>query len=193
MKRAIVFLQPGLADWEVGPVAAVLREHLNVEIVTATPGAGPVVSIGGLKIVPDRAFEDVGAEDADIFLLIGSDVWSGFEDEQLFEVLRDALNAGRVVGAICAGTAAAARAGLFENRAHTSNGRDWLSRAVPGYLGSERYQDVSHAVVDGALVSAPGSAPGTFAAAISRLAAPDQGPLIAQYEAMSAKEWSASA
>ena len=59
-----------------------------------------------------------------------------------------------------------ARAGLFEGRAHTSNGRDWLLKATGGYDGSGGYRDVPHAIADGPVVSAPGSAPGTFACAM---------------------------
>jgi putative intracellular protease/amidase len=189
LARAIVFLQEGMADWEAGPVTAVLRRFLNVEIQTATPGGDCVTSVGGLQIDPDLAFEEVEVEDFDIFLLIGSDAWVDHLDQGFCDLLCEALNEGKVVGAICAGTVMVARAGLLEHRAHTSNGRDWLAKAAPGYKGAENYVDSPKAVVDGKLVTAPGSAPGTFAAAVARLAAPDQEQVIAGYETMSRQEW----
>jgi putative intracellular protease/amidase len=188
--RAIVFLQPGMADWEAGPVTAVLREYFDVEIVTATPSGGTVTSIGGLNVTPDRSFDAFDPAAFDIVLAIGSDEWPGFEDATFSGRMKQAVEQGKVVGVICAATVMAARAGLFEGRRHTSNGRDWLSGHAPGYAGEPLYQDVPHAVVDGNLVSAPGSAPHTFAAAIARLAAPDRASAVAGYEAMAAAEWS---
>ncbi len=81
---------------------------------------------------------------------------------------------GGVVGGICAGTLALARAGLFRDRAHTSNGRNWILEHLPDYAGAEHYRDVPHAVADRRLVSAPGSAPGTFALAFLDALYPEQ-------------------
>ena len=86
---------------------------------------------------------------------------------------------GGVVGGICAGTLALARAGLFRDKTHTSNGRDWILGHVPDYPGAERYRDVPHAVADGRLISAPGSAPGTFAIAFLEALYPERKEQIA--------------
>lgn len=48
-------------------------------------------------------------------------------------LLRAAWEHGAVVGAICAGTIAAARAGLLDGRPHTSNGLDFLKHWVKDY------------------------------------------------------------
>jgi putative intracellular protease/amidase len=96
---------------------------------------------------------------------------------------------GGVVGGICAGTLALARAGLFRDRAHTSNGRGWILGHVPGYPGAERYCDVAHAVADGRLVSAPGSAPGTFAIVFLEALYPEQKEPIAQMRTIFAGEY----
>jgi putative intracellular protease/amidase len=105
-------------------------------------------------------------------------------------MLQAAAAQGKVVGAICAGAVALARAGVLEGRAHTSNDRAWLHGHAPGYAGAERYVDSPRAVVDGRVVTAPGSAPGTFAAGVARLLAPDHGEEIEAFEALCAREWS---
>jgi putative intracellular protease/amidase len=189
MLRAIAFFQPGWADWEAGQVLALLREHGGCEIRIATADGGQQTSIGGVRAAADLAFADVGPQDAEIYLLIGSDRWVGFHDEAFFGLLRGALARGAVLGAICAGTVAAARAGLFEGRAHTSNGRDWLAQVAPGYAGADRYVDTSRAVRDGRLVSAAGLAPGTFAAEVMQLAVPDRQATVQEYRALMAQEW----
>jgi putative intracellular protease/amidase len=189
MLRTIAFFQPGWADWEAGQVLALLREHGRSEVRIATVDGGPQSSMGGVRAAADLAFADVGPDDAEVYLLIGSDRWVGFRDEVFFGQLRAALARGAVVGAICAGTVAAARAGLFEGRAHTSNGRDWLAQVAPGYAGADRYLDIPRAVRDGRLVSAAGLAPGTFAAEVMQLAVPELQAAVQEYRALMAQEW----
>ncbi|MBI5545979.1 MAG: DJ-1/PfpI family protein [Deltaproteobacteria bacterium] len=189
MKRAIAFLQPGWADWELGPVLAGLRFYLQYETLIASPDGRPVTSMGGVRANADLAFATASLNDRPLLLLIGSEAWSGFRDEGLLALLRQSRDQGWVIGAICAGTVAAARAGLLEGRAHTSNGRRWLLEQAPGYAGAEGYRDEKHAVADGQLVAAPGSAPNTFAAELFRLAAPDRPEVAAGFRAMAAGEW----
>jgi putative intracellular protease/amidase len=192
MTVAVAFLQPGWADWEAGSVLPLLREYLGVQIEIATPDGEPQTSIGGVLAAADYKFSDPVLSDADVFLLIGSDAWVEFKDEAVFDLLRQAVADGKIVGAICAGTVAAARARLFEGRAHTSNGQDWLRAQEAGYAGADGYVDTPKAVTAGKIVSAPGTAPITFAAAIGRLIAPESEEMLAGYEAMFAKEFSAT-
>ncbi len=189
MIRVVAFFQPGWADWEAGSVLALLREHFGGEIRIATPDGGPQTSIGGVRAAADAAFSEIRPGDADVFLAIGSDSWVEFYDPSFFILLREALAEGAVVGVICAATLAAARAGLFDGRAHTSNDRAWLAKTAPDYVGREGYVDTPKAVTDGRLVSAAGSAPTSFAIAVARLAAPEHKRMIGQYEAMMAREW----
>jgi len=191
MTKVIAFFQPGWADWEAGSVLAFLREHFGAQIAIATPDGGPQTSIGGVRAAADLSFNEARAGEADVFLAIGSDAWTAFHDEAFFALLRQALAAERIVGVICAGTVAGARAGHFEGRAHTSNGAAWLAGEAPGYAGRAGYVDTPRAVVDGRLVSAPGSAPGTFASAILKLVSPKHAADIAALDAQMAREWAA--
>lgn len=79
-----------------------------------------------------------------------------------------------VVGGICGGTLALARAGLFATTRHTSNERAWLDFVLPAYPGRENYEQLSHAVTDGKIVSAPGTAPGTIAIEMMKAVFPDK-------------------
>jgi putative intracellular protease/amidase len=191
MTRVIAFFQPGWADWEAGSVLAMLREHFAASIAVVTPDGGPQTSIGGVRAAADGAFGEISAADADVFLAIGSDAWTQFHDDAFFALLRTAVDGEKIVGAICAGTVAAARAGIFAGRAHTSNGRAWLAGEAPGYAGADSYVDTPRAVTAGRLVSAPGSAPGTFCSAILRLVAPKHAAAIAENDAIMAREWTA--
>ena len=123
--------------------------------------------------------------------MIGSDGWAAEGHPDVAPLLTSVAARGGVVGGICAGTLALARAGLFRDRAHTSNGRDWILGHVPDYAGAERYRDVPHAVADRRLVSAPGSAPGTFAIAFLEALYPEQKELVAQVRTIFAGEYRA--
>ncbi len=190
MTVAVAFLQPGWADWEAGGVLALLREYLKVQVEIATPTGDPETSIGGVLAAADYRFDDPVLSDADVFILIGSDEWSKGENPAISALIRQAFADGKPVAGICAGTTALARAGLFDGKKHTSNGKDWLEGVAPGYAGGEHYVDTPRAVTDGKLVSASGLAPVTFAAAVARLIAPEQEELIAGYVAMFSREFS---
>lgn len=188
MKRCIALFNEGWADWEAGFVLAALREYFGFAVRIATPGGAEVTSIGGVRAAADLAFNAVDPTAVDLLLVIGSAHWIETEDPAVTDLLRRADAAGLPIGAICAGTLAAARAGLLDARPHTSNALDFLQVRAPAYSGTAQYQDTPRAVTGGNLVTAPGSAPASFAVAALRLVAPDQEAGIAQYAAMLAAE-----
>lgn len=188
MKRCIALFHHGWADWEAGFVLAALREYFDFTVRIATPGGGEATSIGGVRAAADMAFADVAADDLDLLLVIGSERWSKELNPEVVDLLRWVNVAGKPIGAICAATLAAARAGLLDSRAHTSNSLDFVKANAEGYAGARRYVESPRAVSDGGVVTAPGSAPASFAVAMLRLAAPEQAALIDGYEQMLAAE-----
>lgn len=187
-KIGFVFID-GFADWEFGLLSASAVEWFGAEAVSLSPGGRQVPSMAGFKLTPDRSAEPDANTDLDAVAVIGSDGWATAGAPDVAGLLEAVAARGGVVGGICGGTLALARAGLFEGRQHTSNGRDWILGHLPGYAGSEAYRDVPDAVADGAIVSAPGSAPGTFAHAFLAALYPERGEELAQMKAMFAREY----
>src|ERR671919_2404188 len=185
----LVFIE-GFADWEFGFLSG-SPEWIGARPVALTPGGAPVVSIGGLRLAGQRGLTPEESPDLDAVAVIGSDGWAAKSHPDVAPLLVSVAERGGVVGRICAGTLALARAGMFRDRAHTSNGRDWILEHVPDYAGAERYCDVAHAVADGRLVSAPGSAPGTFAIAFLEALYPEQKERIAEMRTIFAGEYRA--
>ena len=173
-----VFIE-GYADWEFGLLSGSAPEWFGARPVALTPGGVPVVSIGGFQLAGQRGLAPEESADLDAVAVIGSDGWADEGHPDVAPLLIAVAERGGVVGGICAGTLALARAGLFRDKTHTSNGRDWILGHVPGYPGAERYRDVPHAVADGRLISAPGSAPGTFAIAFLEALYPERKEQIA--------------
>ncbi|MDX3532371.1 glutamine amidotransferase [Streptomyces sp. ID05-39B] len=155
-----------LADWETGHATAHLA-RAGYEIRTVGPSTRPVTSIGGLRIQPDTALADVRPEDGALLILPGADLWDVSDDLAPFaRTAGEFLAAGTPVAAICGATAGLARAGLLDDRAHTSAVSFYL--AATGYAGGDRYVDTD-AVTDGDLITAGPTEPVAFAREVLRL------------------------
>ena len=183
-----VLLIEGFADWEYPLLAASAREWFDIDVRFLTPGASAVTSIAGLRFADAGSFERTEPGSIDALAIIGSDTWSGSSAPVISDALRAHHATGCIMGGICAATIPLARAGLFAGRRHTSNGREWLLAETGGYEGAESYEDVAHAVSD-SIVSAPGSAPGTFACALLEAILPDLGDRIREMRAMFGREY----
>ncbi|WP_340377312.1 DJ-1/PfpI family protein [Streptomyces sp. SS7] len=149
------------ADWETGFATAYLaRNGYPVRTVGAS-ATEPVVSIGGLRVLPDLALDAVRPEDSSLLILPGADLWDTSEDLAPFaRTAREFLAAGTPVAAICGATAGLARVGLLDDRDHTSAVSFYL--AATGYGGGGRYVDAD-AVTDGGLITAGPTEPVAFA------------------------------
>ena len=117
--------------------------------------------------------------------MIGSERWPEEGNPEVVALLRAGNAAGKPLGATCAGTFAAARVGLLDGRPHSSNSLAFLQAGAEGYGGALRKVE---AVSDSGVLAAPGPAPASFAVAVLRLAAPEQGAMIDGYERMLAME-----
>ena len=181
-----IFIQ-GFADWEYG-----LLSGFAVDLFGARPVAlgahDELVSMSRFRLRPERSLNPVENKDLDAVVVVGSDGWAEPAALDPSPLLTAVVERGGVVGGICAGTLALARAGLFAAARHTSNGRDWILRHEPNYLGQAHYQDVPHAVADSHIVSAPGSAPGTFALEFLAALYPGQPAEIAEMRKLFASE-----
>jgi putative intracellular protease/amidase len=158
-----VLVFDGFADWEPAFALAELRRSGGLEVVTVGFGLLPIRSMGGLQVVPDRALADVDPATVRLFLLPGGDLWEGaYPRTELETLLHDLLRRRVPIAAICGATLALARAGLLNDRSHTSNELAYLERMAPQYAGASRYVDAL-AVRDGGLITASGVGATEFA------------------------------
>jgi putative intracellular protease/amidase len=151
------------ADWEFGLLSAGAAENLGAKVVFLSPMGRPVVSIGNLEARPSRGITPEENTDLDAVALIGSDTWSGDKAPDVARLLAAVRKRGGVIGGICAGTLPLAKGGFVRGLKHTSNGKDWIRANAGEYSGAAMYQAVSHAVSDSQVITAPGTAPISFA------------------------------
>ena len=181
-QRAIyVVVFDGFADWEPAHALAELRRYGKRTVRTAGFTGTPVVSMGGLRVMPDVELASVRPEDVELLILPGGDLWQRGEYprstlEALIAVL---MESETPIAAICAGTLALARAHALDNRRHTSNMKSYLSAYATEYSGGAHYVD-SAAVADGHVITASGLAAVDFARAIFA----ELGVFTAQNEAL---------
>ncbi|GGV82123.1 type 1 glutamine amidotransferase family protein [Streptomyces massasporeus] len=164
-----------LADWETGHATAQLA-RTGHEIRTVGPSTAPVRSIGGLRVQPDLALENLRPEDSALLILPGADLWDTTDDLAPFaRTARAFLDAGVPVAAICGATAGLAREGLLDDRDHTSAISFYLT--ATGYAGGGRYVEAD-AVTDGPLITAGPTEPVAFAREILRLLGVYEGEVL---------------
>ncbi|MCP3099648.1 glutamine amidotransferase [Myxococcus sp. K15C18031901] len=189
MARISFVLVDPFADWEPALLAACAREEFKDEVSWLSLDGKPVPSMGGMKAQVDGALDVSVLERADALVLIGSPLWQTSEAPDLSSILRRAAERGLVVAGICGATLALARAGLLDERAHTSNALEFLQRHAAGYGGSAHYRHSAQAVRDGRIVTASGSAPMTFAVEVLQLLHPDATASLGEFRRDFAREY----
>ena len=155
-----------LADWEPGFAIAGLNNPAfqtqpgRYRVATVGVSKAPVVTIGGVTILPDLALEELVPERSAMLILPGGQRWDQGGNSEAIDLAKRFLTAGVPVAAICGATSGLARAGMLDHIQHTSNAREYL--AATGYQGAALYQD-QPAVADGNVITANSTAPIEFA------------------------------
>ena len=164
-QRAVhVVVFDGYADWEPGHALAELRRSGKRTVRTVGFSTESVVSMGGLRVLPDIALSDVRPDDVELLILPGGDMW---QSESYPRVALESLVTALVerdtpVAGICAGTVALARARVLDDRRHTSNMQVYLPQYAPEYAGQANYIE-RPAVRDRHVITASGLSPVDFA------------------------------
>jgi putative intracellular protease/amidase len=155
-KAVYLLVVEGFADWEPAHAVAELRRHGQYRVECVGLTSVPVLSMGGITVLPSKTVSDVDPSDVAVFILPGGDRWETAPIEPELEELLKQLDGGNVpIAAICAATVAISRIGLLRGRRHTSNGLDYLRSHVPGYSDADKYVNAP-AVRDRKLITASG-------------------------------------
>ena len=169
MRTLFLFITDTLSDWEPGHVLAELRSgrylndpalKYNIVLCGRTPDT--VTTMGGIRMTPEILINDIRPVPGDIVVLPGADTWLDPEQEPVMVKVRELLDNGTDIAAICGATLGLADPGMLDSRPHTSNDPAALKMFCPHYHG-ERYYVNEPAVTGGNLITASGLAPVEFA------------------------------
>lgn len=166
--KLFLYVMNTLADWEIGYLTAEIRsrrffskENIPCDIITVSNDKSAIITMGGMRIVPDIEAAKMDIGDDDILVLPGSDEWMKSEHDAILNLAKRRIVADKAVAAICGATAGLARVGALNEKKHTSNAMEYLKYTCADYLGESRYVNFP-AVNDRHLITASGLSPLDF-------------------------------
>jgi len=186
-KELLYVLLPDFAEHEMAYLAQAIAsdgfalksnpKYVN-KVVALT--LEPVKSIGGFRMLPDYSIGNMPTDYAAL-VLIGGFGWSSGEAGKVTPIIRDALERGKIVGAICNAASFMAKHGFLNGVAHTGNGISQLKLwGGENYANPEMYQQ-KQAVSDKNIVTANGTAALEFAKELLMLLGNDTPERIEMY------------
>jgi len=121
-KRAVVLLAPGFEEIEMITVVDVLR-RAGVEVTLAGIGAGALPGSYAVRVTADGPAAQVSGRDFDLVFLPGGQPGTDNlrKDAQVQRILREASEAKKTIGAICAAPSILAEAGVLAGRRATGH------------------------------------------------------------------------
>ncbi|RZT95677.1 putative intracellular protease/amidase [Ancylomarina subtilis] len=162
MNKIHVFLFDGFSDWEISYLTSEINKSEAFELVYFSKDGNPVISMGGLQIMPRTSLADLKSNDVDLLILPGGTAWEKGENKEIEKLTIELFESGKPLAAICAATAFLGQLGLLDHVKHTSNDLNYLKAVVPTYRGDKMYQNVL-AFTDENIITANGIAPIEFA------------------------------
>lgn len=164
-RKCFLFVFDGYADWEPALAIATLNKYSDFSIISFSVDGSPVLSMGGLKIHPDRSLREIGPGEVDLLILPGGDRWLSTGNKEIIPFVRSVAERKGNIAAICDATIFLARLGYLNQSWHTSNGPHYLLEKVASYKGRQYYEDLP-AVVHDNLITANGAGMVEFAVEI---------------------------
>ena len=156
MKRnAYLLIFDGLADWEPAHALCHIHQYGKLDVVPVGFSTRPVVTMGGLRLTPEVAIEQIEPAEVAIFILPGGEMWETESHPKLSSLLQRLHAENAPIAAICAATLQIARAGLTRQLRHTSNSIAYLKSMVADYTDDAFYVDTL-ALTDRNIITASG-------------------------------------
>lgn len=126
------------------------------------PTLDPVKSIGGFHTLPDYSFETI-PDDYAALVMIGGFGWATPIADMVIPIIKNAMERGKIIGAICNAASFMAKLGFLNAVKHTGNGLEQLKLwGGSNYTNPNGYIH-AQAVCDRNIVTANGSVTLEFA------------------------------
>lgn len=161
-KKIFVFLFNGFSDWEIAYLSPEIRKSDVFDLIYFSKDGKPVLSMGGLRVLPEMSLPEISTNDVYMLILPGGTTWEKGENREIDLFVKTLFTEKRTIASICAATIYLAQQGLLNNLKHTSNDLYYLKGAAPSYSGEKNYIN-SLAVTDENIITANGVAPIEFA------------------------------
>lgn len=152
-----VYLSQAIASDEFA-----LKKNPKYVNKVVAPTLDPVKSIGGFHTLPDYSFETI-PDDYAALVMIGGFGWATPIADMVIPIIKNSMERGRIIGAICNAASFMAKLGFLNAVKHTGNGLEQLKLwGGSNYTNPNGYIH-AQAVCDRNIVTANGSATLEFA------------------------------
>ncbi|WP_114240959.1 DJ-1/PfpI family protein [Dyella sp. C9] len=155
MRDTVYFLVfDGFADWHAAQALCEIRRPGEWRLQTVGFSLQPVLSMGGLRVLPELTLDQLDLARAALLILPGGHLWEHGYGEEAVDAAWRVHAAGAPVAAVDSAVLALARAGLLEHRRHTGNWPGHIGSFVPEYRGADQYDPQVLAVSDEGVITA---------------------------------------
>ncbi|MBP2643057.1 MAG: yoaZ [Firmicutes bacterium] len=161
-KLIYLFVFDGFADWEAAYATAEISKSKKYQVVTFALENKPIISMGGLRILPDITAGQIEYCNTELLILPGGYMWELEPAGEIIPVVKQCHKNNIPVAAICGATLFLANAGYLDNTPHTSNQLKYLTTYSSTYCGERYYQD-KPCVNSNSFITANGAASLEFA------------------------------
>lgn len=165
MDKICVFLFNGFSDWEISYLTPEINNSKAFDLAYLAINRNPVISMGGLQVLPTISLKELNIEDVNMLILPGGTAWEKGENKEIENLTLKLFKTGKSIAAICAATTFLGQLGILNDLKHTSNDLGYLKNIAPEYTGSEYYQSTL-ATSDKNIVTASGIAAIEFASEV---------------------------
>jgi transcriptional regulator GlxA family with amidase domain len=141
--------------YEVLTAWAYFANGREVRVETVAAHTGEVRCAHGLRVLPDRAWDDVG--ELDVLVLPGGNAGTQVEDERVLERVRRLSGNGTLMTSVCTGALILAAAGLLDGRPATTH---WGALEALGEYKDVEVRPDARFVDDGDVITAAGVSAG---------------------------------
>ncbi|TYS89917.1 type 1 glutamine amidotransferase family protein [Rossellomorea aquimaris] len=167
MKKVLVFVTDGFADWEASYVTAEINKpETGYQVKTIAIDKDPKVSMGGFTVLPDFSLQGAPLE-FEMLIIPGGTGWREEKNQQAKKLVDYCFEHDIPVAAICDATTFLGIHGYLDQLKHTGNSLPYLKEGAPDYRGEENYI-ADQSVSDGCLITANGSGAVEFSRDILR-------------------------
>ena len=132
-KKVYIYLFEGYSDWEIAYVTTEIMKSEEYAIVYFSKDCQPLLSMGGLRVLPDISLEDVATNDIAMLILPGGTAWQQNLNSAIDPLIEKMYSERKPIAAICGATDYLVRFGIFADVKHTRNALDYLKWVAPDY------------------------------------------------------------
>lgn len=161
--KALFFLYEGYVDWEISLLSYILNET-GVEIKT-TAISNEVTHKGKFNVKIDMDIEACNPKGYDVLIIPGGEPDPFVKDDRILNLIRAFDEQGKVISAICGGSAFLAAAGVLRERKYSTSIDD--DPTYKHYF-NDTFKSETDVTTCGNLITAEGSAYVEFAVAVGK-------------------------